>query len=63
MDDMFDVQKMTDKFQEEKLTYEDEDDLTWEEKMMHKQISEHGFNMVNSILLALIDCFMRDMFP
>lgn len=36
MDDVFDVQKMTDKFKEEKLNFEDEEEMTWEEKMMQK---------------------------
>jgi hypothetical protein len=36
LEDEFGAQKMTDRFREEKLHYEDDEDLTWEEKMMHK---------------------------
>ena len=39
------------------------EDLDWTEQMQLKHIREKGFHMVNHILTALSENYLRDLFP
>ena len=46
-----------------KLSVTDEQELPWNEQMELKHLKEKGFHLLNRLHTALIEAFLRDMFP
>jgi len=61
-DDECGTQLAVDNFREEQEAAIAAYDCSWTEQMTDKQLSELGFNMVNVLHLALLGCFMQDLF-
>ena len=45
------------------LSFEEIEDLEWTEQMQIRHINEKGFHMVNHLLTAITQCYLRDLFP
>ena len=45
------------------LSVDEIEDLDWTEQMQIRHINEKGFHMVNHLLTAITQCYLRDLFP
>jgi len=61
-EDEYTTQLAIDNFREDQETLIAAGDCNWNEQMTDKQLSDLGFNMINVLHLALLGCFMQDMF-